>query len=453
MKKRLFIGILACLLLLSSCGENAQTPTDVPSVPSDVPSETGKTRESFRLPYNADSRLNPFVTDSMLNLAAAWLVAEPLMLPNVDGTAAPVLASSVTPSEDFLTYTVTLRDDVLFSDGTPLTVSDVLASADRARTGTFASCLNNVTAVTAAGENALAFSLVSPDPSFAAMLSFPVLKEGTAVETFIGTGAFAFSGTEGTLTRNPHYREQVRSERIELIAVEHAAALHAMLSADQIDAYYTEHPAKTSGSFSASECKTSTRGFLAFRTADGLCADETFRSLLVQTIDTARLIADAEIFAEPVERQPSDGTLEAYLISLGYTSVDTEGYRVKTLNRKTVPAELTLACLQNESSVTAANAIAEQLQAVGLRVLVTPCETWQTASFDLFFGEITLLPNGDVSELYALTETDPISEDPLPAAFLYNCKGKLLYSRNFAEGVGTDAFCPYKNVQNWLLYE
>lgn len=59
-------------------------------------------------------------------------VYETLVVPNEDdGSAEPFLATEWTTSKDGLTWEFTLRDDVEFSDGTPLTAEDVKYSMER----------------------------------------------------------------------------------------------------------------------------------------------------------------------------------------------------------------------------------------------------------------------------------------------------------------------------------
>ena len=47
---------------------------------------------------------------------------------NVDGSFSPEIATDWQPSPDGLTWTLTIRDDVVFHDGTPLTAEDVAFS-------------------------------------------------------------------------------------------------------------------------------------------------------------------------------------------------------------------------------------------------------------------------------------------------------------------------------------
>lgn len=54
---------------------------------------------------------------------------------NADGTLVPELADHFTVNDDFTEYTFTLKDNLKFSDGSPLTASDVVYTFQRAKDG------------------------------------------------------------------------------------------------------------------------------------------------------------------------------------------------------------------------------------------------------------------------------------------------------------------------------
>jgi peptide/nickel transport system substrate-binding protein len=86
----------------------------------------------------------------------------------------PQLATEWGWSDDGLTLTFTLRDDVVFHDGTPLDASAVKASIDRARTledSLRKSELASVTNVEAVDERTVAITVAQPDATLLAQLS------------------------------------------------------------------------------------------------------------------------------------------------------------------------------------------------------------------------------------------------------------------------------------------
>lgn len=57
---------------------------------------------------------------SQAGFNVAYAIYDPLVTRNADGEIEPYLAESVEPNDDFTQWTVTLRPDVVFHDGTPL---------------------------------------------------------------------------------------------------------------------------------------------------------------------------------------------------------------------------------------------------------------------------------------------------------------------------------------------
>lgn len=85
----------------------------------------------------------------------------------------PMLATEWTISEDGLNYTFALREDAVFSDGTPVTAADVVFSIKRLQNikGSPAFLADNVADVVADGDFSVTFTLKEVRPSFLAELT------------------------------------------------------------------------------------------------------------------------------------------------------------------------------------------------------------------------------------------------------------------------------------------
>lgn len=70
--------------------------------------------------------LNPINVGDRWGLTVTNLVYSPLARVEGDGTVVNELAETIEPAEDGLSVTVTLKDDLLWSDGEPLTADDVV---------------------------------------------------------------------------------------------------------------------------------------------------------------------------------------------------------------------------------------------------------------------------------------------------------------------------------------
>ncbi|MEP7202098.1 MAG: ABC transporter substrate-binding protein, partial [Ilumatobacteraceae bacterium] len=62
-------------------------------------------------------------------------IYDTLAMPTADGEAAPYLAESITPNDDFTEWTITARSGVTFHDGTPFDGAAIAENLTRAKTG------------------------------------------------------------------------------------------------------------------------------------------------------------------------------------------------------------------------------------------------------------------------------------------------------------------------------
>ena len=158
-------------------------------------------------------------------------IYDTLLLPTSDGLGLkPGLATKWELGDGGKTLTLTLREGVKFSDGTPMTAQDVKWSLDRARDpkqGAWNSLLASVDSVTIADPGTIKLALKHPDPTLLPVLAtfntgiLPSEKFMAApgdtmdekakafAEHPIGTGPFMITdwqrGVVMKLARNPHH--------------------------------------------------------------------------------------------------------------------------------------------------------------------------------------------------------------------------------------------------------
>ncbi len=113
--------------------------------------------------------INPLLAISSTDQDLSALAYAGLMGEGPDGNLVPVLAKSYTISPDGKTYTFTLRDNLKFSDGTPVTASDVVYTVQKAQDPALKSPQysdwNNVV-VTAINSTTVQFTLPEPYAPF-----------------------------------------------------------------------------------------------------------------------------------------------------------------------------------------------------------------------------------------------------------------------------------------------
>ncbi len=124
------------------------------------------------LQWQAPSQANALLSSGTKDLLAGSLVTEPLAEFAPDGSVIPALATEVpTPgngiSDDLTQITWTLRDDVVWSDGTPFTSADVVFSYEyciNEETGCSNEDFGDVTSVVADDDYTVTITFDAPKP-------------------------------------------------------------------------------------------------------------------------------------------------------------------------------------------------------------------------------------------------------------------------------------------------
>jgi peptide/nickel transport system substrate-binding protein len=150
-------------------------------------------------------------------------IYDPLMEQIGEGGYGPFLAESLESNEDFTVWTLTLRPDVTFHNGTPLTaqtIVDMFPLQQAGSSGSSAIAAANLTDVAAIDELTVEYTLSAPTVAFPASLSgapmgFPFDPAAAAADSAgysinpIGTGPFVMSSrdidNETIVERNPDY--------------------------------------------------------------------------------------------------------------------------------------------------------------------------------------------------------------------------------------------------------
>lgn len=139
-KNALAIVCMLSLLpaLLTGCWHAESDPTDMERLPVaedpepiDVPLALPL---EFSLPYSAEQTLDPVTCPDGIQQTVGALLYEGLFALDEQWEPQKVLCSDYTYDPVSFTYTFSLRNDVTFSDGSPLTAADVAATLQRAKT-------------------------------------------------------------------------------------------------------------------------------------------------------------------------------------------------------------------------------------------------------------------------------------------------------------------------------
>ena len=420
MTRRLFQALCAFLvpaLLLSGCWQEAP-PEELSLQPEEEEAEVQPTGtvlpEVFSLPYAPGLTLDPVTCPDGMQQVVSSLLCEGLFRLGPDLEPAPWLCESYTYDAASYTYTLTLRKNVFFSDGAPLSAADVKATLDRARKSQrYGARLADVTAVTA-GTGAVAIALSGPNTGLPALLDIPIVKAGTQ-DRPIGTGPYLLSSENSGdwLIANQSWWQGVSLplDRIALVeASDQDTMLYRFTSHDVqlITADLTgTAPIAATGNVTYQDANTTTLQYLGCNTAKAPLNDPALRRCLWRGIDRSQLVSAflsshgqasqfpvsplSPLYPADLEETYSAAALSASLAELGGSR------RTLTL----------LVNEENSFKVSAAQQIAKSFTAGGLSVSVKalPWAEYTAAlaagNFDLYYGEVRLTADWDLSPLLA----------------------------------------------------
>jgi len=224
-------GAAALPTVLTACGgDDDQADGTTATTGSTTGSTTGATAPAGPTSLTAAlpgsiSTLDVTREAGILNYTVALLAQEALLGVDETGALAPALAASWDQPDD-VTYVFDLRDDAVFSDGTPVTVDDVIASIEvntaEGSTSALAYAFAGIAGVEATGEHQLTVTLTEPNAAFGWTMSpglFQVTSRafleqhgdqiGTPDVLLLGSGPYVITefapDSHVTLTANPDW--------------------------------------------------------------------------------------------------------------------------------------------------------------------------------------------------------------------------------------------------------
>ena len=178
------------------------------------------------------------------------LIQSTLIRTNVDMEFENDLATDYSVSEDGLIWTFHIRDDVKFTDGEPLTASDVAFTFNTAlATPNSEADLSMLDSVEALDDTTVIFHMSKPYNAFLYTLAvFGIVpehcyNEATYGENPVGSGRYVLTqwdkGQQAVLEANPdYYGDEVQMKKVIVLFMEEDAAL-AAVKAGQVDIAYT----------------------------------------------------------------------------------------------------------------------------------------------------------------------------------------------------------------------
>lgn len=405
-----------------------------------VVTETYTQIESFGLAYQPDYGLQPYNCQSLNNRIIFSFLYEPLFAVTGDYEAVPILAEGYTVTDDGKTTTITLRTGVTFHDGSAMTAQDAAYSiSSAAGSDYYGSRLRFITATDTPDDRTLVITTSESYECLPLLLDIPVIKSGTAEQPVPpGTGPYQFAQTK--LTRYTGWWQ----EAAPLVDFDEIALTEASTSADVRDnfEYQKVNMVLTDPNSSAFagfhndyelwNADTTIMQYIGYNMNSTVFSNYGLRGAITYAIDRETLVEQVfggfaaastlpcapnsryydvklansfaydpgayydQLASASVEDATGDGILDLYVPSKGY-SVPVEGTMI--------------VCSSSYIRVQAANEVARMLNSLGFNITVKSMEYSEykqallLGNFDLYYGEVRLSPNFDLSPFFGATGT------------------------------------------------
>lgn len=424
-RNRPFALLLALALLLGGCQLSQEPLPGVLQNEADSGAQIALQEiNTLKIAYSKEDSLIPYQAQSMMNLNVLPLIYDPLIKLDQEYVPHNIIAKEVVTTAE--SCIVTVRDDIVFSDGTPLTAQDVLYSARQAvASSIYGGAFWRVEEVELTEEGAVAFILSDPDPLFENLLTFPIVCEQNPE---LGSGRYIRSGE--TLSINPRWYGENNGaiKTIQLINQLDKDTLIYSLKLGTINYMYSDLSGNEATALGISTQTVPMNNLIYLgvnATRSGLSRAQ-MRHLLSLAIDRKGLAE--EVYASRAQPaytpfQPNDASVKelglvqeqdyqaaaALLEELGYHAdrKDSEGYYVSGQGRLRFRL---LVNSDNSSRMQLAQELQKSFAELGIELSIDArgFEQYQAAlgewDFDLFLGEVKLYNNHDLTALLSSEE-------------------------------------------------
>ena len=429
------IALLLCLSLFAACFAGCDKPSDEPYVPTgnalvmegQDPDSVGPQKEedpqNFSLAYYPDRGLNPLTSNDYTNRVIFSLIYQNLFNVKSDYTVEPILCSSYKISPSYRTWTFYVDPNATFSDGTPLTIDDVLATYQAAMAGGYyAGRFTHVQEIGLSEDGGIVFYLTTAYENLPQLLDIPILKaEEVAAEEPLGSGPYMLSNSlaGAQLVRCPAWwcREVdfvVTAETITLVEAEDPAHIRDQFEFYDVGLVCADPCSDMYADFRCDyELWDIDNGILLFigcnvRWVDYL-EDNTLRSMLTYGINREKIVEDNFGGYAQAVTLPADPSSPYYSKSLAARYAYDPSKFVDFLGRYGKTEEPIQLLVNSDDSVRLriAHFIADAFSDYGLPMEVSEANSAKfkteiyNANYDLYLGMTKLSANMDLSPFFA----------------------------------------------------
>lgn len=428
-----------CLLTLCGCStvrlddpigqQNPVQQQPIPEQPASIPEAPAPEKtDTLTLAYEPSDSFNPYLATSSVNCFLGNLMYEGLFAIGPEGEAVHRLCTYYDASADGLTYTFYLRTDVTMHDGESMTVADVIASLNAARkSARYSYRLRHISSVLSVEADTVTVLLDTSYENLPLLLDVPILR-ADQLETSHPVGTGPYRMLAGAL--RPHkswWRGEAPYGRVvKLYSASTAAELADHFAADRINFVCIDPNGSATPAYHSDDSlysmPTMTLQYLGFSLTDGPFRNQALRAAITHLVNREALIADTcggfaleaslpvhpELgnydarLADKFQYAPED--FRAAMEKAGIRDITGDGVLDLPTDEGTVPASGTLlVCGAYAQRVAAAQALAKAFLPYGIELTVQSLNynayvrALKNGNFDLYYGETTLSPDGDLS--------------------------------------------------------
>lgn len=436
--KRFFL-IASCLCLLAGCSGSPPASSISPQPDTTVQNPTvsselnisGAQSETLCLAYDPTDSFNPYLATSRVNCKLGLLMYEGLFTLTDNGEAEPRLCTHYDVSADGMSYTFYLRKDVHMHNGDTLDVDDIIASFHTARqSDRYRYRLRHISSIVSVEPDTITVLLDTPYENLPLLLDIPILPADEQDAPLpSGTGPYHMIAHTLYAHQNWWCGEAPYGTTVNCYAASTATLLADSFTSGAVNLVCVDPNGASEPVYHSNDAlystRTSTLQYLGFRMDDGPFSNAVLRAALTYLIDRDTLVADtcggfatATCLPTHPESSASDRSLaasfsyrpEAFLQAMeqaGIRDITGDGILDLPTDAGTIPAQGTLlVCSACTQRVAAANALAETLSSYGIDLTVQALSynayvrALKNGSYDLYYGEITLSPDGDLSVFF-----------------------------------------------------
>lgn len=462
MKRKLRAAIALALALCLLCGcskidlswftskfkadsQQASSEPEPDSPGEDEPSESTGTAittevyselDRFGLAYQPDYGLDPYNCQSLCNRIIFSFLYEPLFAVDTSYQAVPILAESYDVSDDGLTTTIHLQPGVTFHDGTQMRAQDVVYSLHCAEgSNYYGNRLIYVTDISASGSDTVRITTSVAYECLPLLLDMPIVKDGTAAEASPpGTGPYRYVSAAQLIRYDGWWQDGptlVEYDTISLCHTTTSADIRDNFEYENVNMVLTDPNSSAYAGFHNDyelwNVGTTVMQYIGYNISTNVFSNYGLRSAITYAIDRETLVTDTmggfaeaavlpvnpqsdsydvklantyaynianyylQLESASVEDMDADGILDLYVQSLGYA----------------VPVSGTMiVCSSSYQRVQAATQIVNTLNSLGFKLTLKQLELSEyqnalsTGSYDLYYGEVRLSPNFDLSPFF-----------------------------------------------------